>query len=168
MKKIEGYPDYEVTEDGRVYSHKSNRWLKQNKNSNGYPSVSLSINGRTKTIGLHRLVAEAYLPNTENKPCVNHIDGNKCNNNIKNLEWCTYKENYNHALDTGLRTQPPPPKSPIPVAQLDLKNNVINVYPSIIEASRQTGLCESTIRKSLLKKENIGGGFKWKKIEMIK
>lgn len=60
---------------------------------NGYLKVGLSKNGKTKYYFVHRLVAQVFIPNTNNKPCVNHRDCNKMNNNVDNLEWCTYKEN---------------------------------------------------------------------------
>lgn len=68
----------------------------------GYICVSLIKNGKTKFTGLHRLVANAFIPNPENKPQVNHKDGNKHNNSIDNLEWATIVENIQHAFDTGL------------------------------------------------------------------
>lgn len=72
--------------------------------SNGYASVNLidKQTGRSTRNSVHRFVAEAFIPNPENKPCVNHIDGNKQNNHVSNLEWCTYKENSEHAFRTGL------------------------------------------------------------------
>lgn len=110
MKEIEINKDYFVDEYGNVYSNKKNK-LKQLKpilTKYGYYEVHLygEISKRCK---IHRLVAEAFIPNSENKPEINHIDGNKLNNNVSNLEWCTTKENMKHARDTGLNTSIPPP-----------------------------------------------------------
>ena len=68
----------------------------------GYKRVGLSKNGKVKYFTIHKLVAEAFLKNNNNYPCVNHIDGNKENNNVSNLEWCTYSRNNRHAREIGL------------------------------------------------------------------
>jgi len=91
---------FRVTKEGKQYPVKS-RLLKQYEH-NGYLHVNLPKNGRYKRFRVHRLVAAAFLPNTYNKPAVNHIDGNKQNNNVDNLEWCTPSENTRHALANGL------------------------------------------------------------------
>lgn len=99
-----GFMHYFVTYDGRVYSNITADYLVGNFSFDGYLRVLLKRDsGGYVTIGIHRLVAMAYLPNPENKPEVNHIDGNKLNNAVWNLEWCNGWENVEHALKTGLR-----------------------------------------------------------------
>jgi hypothetical protein len=93
--EIEGYNNYLIYETGDVFNNKKNRFLKPSKMKNGYIKVELCKNGKQKTFKIHRLVAEYYIPNPENKPEVNHIDGDKCNNSVENLEWNTRKENMN-------------------------------------------------------------------------
>ena len=77
--------------------------MKLSINNSGYVQISLFQNGKRKPVLVHRLVAENFLKNKENKPYVNHIDGNKLNNKMDNLEWCTCQENINHAYQKGLR-----------------------------------------------------------------
>lgn len=77
--------------------------LSQRDNSNGYLRCDINIEGKTKSYLVHRLVAEKFIPNPDDKPFVNHIDGNKHNNSIDNLEWCTRSENEKHAWKTGLK-----------------------------------------------------------------
>lgn len=93
QKLIEGCPGYAITSDGQVWSFKTNKYLKQKIDRYGYPCVSLSINNKNKTMTVHRLVAEAFIPNPDNKPTVNHKDENKLNNSVNNLEWMTVAEN---------------------------------------------------------------------------
>ena len=103
MKDIKGYEGlYQIDENGNVYSFYKNRFLKPAPTSWGYLTVELFKNGKGKTHKIHRMVAEAFIPNIDNKPLINHKDGNKQNNHFKNLEWCTYSENLKHAWDMGL------------------------------------------------------------------
>jgi hypothetical protein len=106
MKPVVGYEEYfSVTEDGRIYSHRTNRWLKLNTHKDRGITFASRINGRSgKAICLkvHRCVAEAYIPNPENKPEVNHKDGVRGNNCVTNLDWVTKSENIRHAFATGL------------------------------------------------------------------
>lgn len=100
---ILGYENYYVSKDGIVINIKTKRKLKYQIDKNGYYRVSLyNKNKQTKQF-VHRLVAMAYLQNIEKLPQVNHKDGNKQNNNINNLEWCSAKQNVNHAFRTGLK-----------------------------------------------------------------
>ena len=96
MKSNELRSNYAINVDGNVRSLKTNRFLKHDL-STGYARVTLSNNKVKKKFLVHRLVAMEFIPNTHNKPCVNHIDGDKLNNNINNLEWCTYSENERHS-----------------------------------------------------------------------
>jgi hypothetical protein len=91
----------EVSEAGDVKSH--GKIIKGEICKNGYKRVHVSHNGEQYKILIHRLVATAFIPNPLNKPCVNHKDGNKANNHVDNLEWCTHGENLKHAYDAGLR-----------------------------------------------------------------
>lgn len=102
-KDIHGYENlYQVSDLGRVKSVKRNKILKNSKSSCGYYVIELYCNGKNKMFRINRLVAQAFIPNPENKTFVNHIDGNKLNNHVDNLEWCTAKENMIHASKTKL------------------------------------------------------------------
>ncbi len=98
--------EYHISNHGRVKSYKcgKERILKPYLLGGGLPyyAYSLHIKNKRKICKVHRLVALAFIPNPDNKPQVNHKDGNKLNNHIDNLEWMTSKENHQHAWDTGL------------------------------------------------------------------
>lgn len=101
-KDVVGYDGlYQVSNCGNVFSVRSNKQLKLRTNIDGYYTVCLSKYGVSKTWRVHRLVAMAFIPNTDNKPCINHIDCNRQNNVISNIEWCTIKENAQHAAKLG-------------------------------------------------------------------
>ena len=95
---IEGFPDYIITSHGRVLSLKYDKMneLNQRKIRNGYMLVNLHKNGKRYYKYVHRLVAQAFIPKPENKTEVNHIDEDKTNNHVSNLEWLTHKQNLNH------------------------------------------------------------------------
>lgn len=103
MKPIAHFEErYLIADDGRVLNRRNNEFLTPILNPNGYLKVSLSDGTKQEQLLIHRLVALHYLPNPYQHPVVNHIDGVKTNNDWRNLEWCTHKENVNHALETGL------------------------------------------------------------------
>lgn len=93
---------YYATEDGHIYSSKSRRLITERLNNKGYKIVNLSIDGKCKTFSVHRLIAQAYIPNPNNLPTINHKNGIKTDNRIENLEWVTFSENTTHAVATGL------------------------------------------------------------------
>ena len=93
MSEIEGFDNYLIFEDGGVYSIQSDRFLKHCKNGDGYLAVHLYKNKKVYTKSIHRLVGQAFIPNPDNKPEVDHIDRNKSNNNVENLRWVNSSEN---------------------------------------------------------------------------
>jgi hypothetical protein len=109
--KIEQYktipfaPKYAVSNLGNVMNLKTKQVLKQTPNHKGYPQLQLMIDGLPKSYRVHRLVAETYLPNPENRTQVNHKDGVKTNNTLANLEWVTSSENMKHSFLLGLHSQ---------------------------------------------------------------
>lgn len=102
--------DYSVTDDGQVWSERTHKYLTQHKDKDGYMKVRLCCAdlgpGKTHTFSVHRLIMENFCPidNMENFQ-VNHIDGDKTNNSLLNLEWVTCKENIHHAIENGLRAK---------------------------------------------------------------
>ena len=96
-KLINGYENYEIDETGKVINLATKNQLKGSISEHGYLYYRLSKDGKKKKYYAHRLVAEAFIPNPNGLPVVNHIDGNKLNNNIENLEWVSYSENTQHA-----------------------------------------------------------------------
>ena len=96
--EVEGYPDYMIYEDGRVWSkYGKGKFLKTFVNGCGYVVVGLYKDGKAKHMTIHRLLGKAFIPNPENKPCIDHKDINRQNNDISNLRWATYSEN-NHNI----------------------------------------------------------------------
>lgn len=101
-RKIKDFPNYSVSNTGKVRNDKRNKVKVPVKTNTGYAKTDLYKDGKRTCRRTHRLVGEAFIPNPENKPEINHKDGNKLNNNADNLEWVTRSENEKHAFDTGL------------------------------------------------------------------
>lgn len=105
-KDIEGYEGlYQVSNEGRVKSLGGNRYkviriLDGNVSIQGYNRVNLFKDGKPKTYYIHRLVAEAFIPNLDNKPCIDHCNTIRTDNRVENLRWCTYEENNNNPITT--------------------------------------------------------------------
>lgn len=158
-KEIDGFPDYEVSNLGRVCSFKGRypRILKLRKSSSGYLQVILCMGGKMIGKTIHRLVAESFVPNPENKPQVNHIDEDKKNNVAENLEWVTRKENCNH----GTRNKRVAETKGKVVVQYTTGGFFMAEYPSIMEAGRVTGIAQSSICQVCRGKRKTAGGYIW-------
>lgn len=148
ITEYEGF--YQVSTLGRVKNSRSGRILKGRKTRNGYLKVDLCKNGKPKSYLVHRLVAQAFIPNPQNKPEVNHIDEDKENNYVENLEWCTAKENINYGTRT-LRIS-----KPIICVETGIE------YCGVRECARQIGLNQSNITKVLKGKYKTTGGYTFK------
>jgi len=177
-RNIEGYDGaYKVSNKGRVWSVSrlvrvggktgtvttKDMLLSQRQDQKGYMRVYLNDQGRTRFVPVHRLVALAFIPNPYNKPQVNHKDGNKQNNCVENLEWCTNGENQLHAYAIGLNYvtgRAGKPKKA--VAQIDAKTNeIVGKFSSIAEAARTTGIHSQNIGKVIRGDRNYAGGYRW-------
>ena len=154
IKDYEGL--YQVSNFGRVKSSYTNRILKPIKHTTGYLGVNLYKNNVSYTKTIHRLVAQAFIPNPENKPEVNHIDEDKTNNMISNLEWVTSKENVNH----GTRNE----RASIPIIATNLKTGKSTEFYGVSESARQLGLHTSNITEVLKGRRRQTGGYIFKYI----
>ena len=150
--------NYYISNFGRVYSLKSNKIMKTPVDGRGYINCNIRVEGKTINIKIHRVVAEHFIPNYLNKREVNHIDGDKTNSRVDNLEWVTPRENLQHARITGLHT------SDGDKAVNQIKNGIIiNTFKSISEASRMTGINRSNVNQCCLKRSRYktAGGYEW-------
>lgn len=153
-KDIINFPNYQISNLGNVYS-KKNYKIRKSFVSNGYLCIYLFKNGKRYRKKIHRLVAEAFIPNPNNLPIINHIDGNKMNNIVSNLEWCTSKQNTIHAYKTGLMKTKQ-------INQYDLKGNFIKTWDSIISASVELQLNRKSIQHCCMHRNKTSGGYIWR------
>lgn len=178
-KNIEGYEGrYQISNKGNIRSlldNKGNERIVTRKpriGKQGYYYLNLFKNGKSKSKKIHRLVAEAFILNPDNKEQVNHIDGNKLNNDVSNLEWCTCSENIKHALKIGLKVMPQGKNNymynrhgkdnphSMAVIQYDLNSNKIKEWVNIKEAQETLNI--SHISDCCLGKRKTAGGYIWK------
>lgn len=192
-RDIVGYEGlYQVSNIGRIRGlpittkfgarHKKHpyRFLTPVVSKRGYYVVGLSKNGITKTFTLHRLIAQAFIPNPENKPHIDHIDTNRLNNNLSNLRWVTSKENSNNPLTLeknrqsgrrlwadGIFDDRKNIHSCIRVGQYTKSGELIKIWDSIIDAARILGIDSSSISAICLgtnPNRHTAGGYKWQHI----
>ena len=176
-KDIEGYPLYMVSNMGRVKNVDRNIILTPLNNGNGYKYVQLWKGGRHKYY-IHRLVAASFIPNPENKAEVDHINGNRSDNTVwlnedgsinydkTNLRWATKFENMNNPVTTNrmstAKKNQEKGNHQTPIIQYDLNGNFIKQYPTIKEASMETGTYKKSISSCASGRYKTAGGFKWK------
>ena len=138
---IKGYEGrYQISDTGQVWSCYKKGFMSLTQRA-GYPWVILYKDGKQKGFSVHRLVAEAFLPNPDNLPIVNHKDENKMNNNVDNLEWCSHS--YNNTYGKGFESRAE--KQSKTTYQYDLDYNLIAVYPSTQQAYETTGISSGQI-----------------------
>lgn len=152
----ENIPNYFVSSLGRFKNKKGVIMKDYRPHHSGYIYLRVNI----QKYAFHRLVAQTFIPNLENKPFVNHIDGNKTNNSVNNLEWSTCAENNLHNHKIGLIKC-----FKRKVAQFDLEMNEINRFDSIKEAADNLKISSTSIKSVLYKKQKTGGGFIWKYLD---
>lgn len=155
---IKGFSNYSINEFGEIKNVKKGTILKGGLDTGGYRIVTLRKNNRNYTKTIHRLVAEAFIDNPDNLPCVNHKDENKQNNKVENLEWCTYQ--YNNTYGTFLKRRSESRYKK--VAQYDLQGNLLNIFNGITIAAKETKTKGSNISLVCKGKRNQAGGYKWK------
>ncbi len=149
--------NYSVSDEGEVRNDNNNTLLKLGLQQ-GYLHVGLSINKKIKRMRVHRLVAIAFIPNPDNKPYVNHKDGNRQNNKVSNLEWNTPSENAQHAVATGLRSK----TRGRAVIQYSLAGKEMITFVSATEAARELNLQQSKITLCCLRQRLTTGDFQWR------
>ena len=158
-KDIEGYEGlYQVSNMGRVRSLRRNIILKNKIESNRYERVVLSTNNIPKGYSVHRLVANAFIPNPNNYPIVNHKDENRTNNCVDNLEWCTQKYNVNYGTGISKRVKSQSKK----VLQFKTDGTFVKEWESTMSVQRNLGICQSHIVQVCKGKRRIAHGYIWK------
>lgn len=167
---IKQFPNYAVSNLGRVknINKKVEIILKPCKQSTGYLYVSFYNGPKRANQLIHRLVAAAFIQSDQNRPFINHIDGNKQNNVVENLEYCTHQENIDHSIKTGLKTKKPNlnqygcnPSSKA-VNQYSLSGELINTFVSVRFAMISTGIDQASINKVCKGQRNHAGKFIWR------
>ena len=162
--------EYLVSTEGYVLNKKQTAPLKPSFNTKGYAIINLHEHGKITGIAIHRMVAETFIPNPENKPQINHIDGNKTNNSVNNLEWVTQSENMKHAtLTLNQRIGKNNPKAKR-IKGINTKTNQIIEFDSLMDATRFLFPNENydTIRqkchsiwRSATKRRKTAFGYTW-------
>ena len=149
--------DYSVSTEGVVRKDTTDYILSQSSQQD-YKFVTLLIAGQQKRMRVHRMVAETFLDNPEKKPYVNHINGNRGDNNVENLEWVTPSENTQHAVETGLFAS----GRARPVIQYSLDGMQMATFESASEAARQTGGSQSKITMCCRRQRQTANDYQWR------
>lgn len=184
-KDIEGYENlYQISSMGRIRSF--DRWVKRSNNTlqltkgkilkpylGKYERVSLvDIDGHKHTYNIHRLVAKAFIPNPDNKPCIDHINTDRTDNRVDNLRWVTYKENNNNPITIKKKSGDNHPKPMLgkygrehnlskPIIQFTLNGELVRKWECFKQVERELGICHSNILSVITGKRSHAGGFRW-------
>lgn len=175
----EDYPSYMINRKGEVRSLLTNKILRPAKLKTGYMCVALRKNGESKTVRVHRLLAKAFIPNPDNKPHVDHINGVRDDNRLENLRWCTNQENQSFELArlnnskalTGRKQSPEAVAKRAKtlqksigkkVNQYTLDGEFVASYNSFNEARRLTGVWDASVRSCCIGRFKQAGGYIWR------
>ena len=151
-KQIEGHEGaYLISNTGKIFNQKTKKYLKPSVASNGYLHVTLCY-GKREDVFIHREVAKAFIPNSDNYTVINHIDENKLNNNANNLEWCNHKYNLNYGKMQTSRNKS--------VVSIDRYNRKC-FFASMKEASEKLGVRYQGISAVCRGVKKTCGGFRW-------
>lgn len=176
-KDIEGYEGlYQVSNMGNIKSlcrYDANnhllkeRLLKPDKTKFGYYQITLSKNGITKRYTIHKLVCLAFLPNPDNKPCIDHINTDRTDNRVENLRWCTYKENMNNPITTKKIGKANTRTHKKAILQLTVNGDVIYKWDSATDVEKKLGISKVSICACLKHKPhcNTAGGYRWQYLD---
>lgn len=161
-KEVSNFPNYLITKDGKIFSKKSNKYLKLKKTESGYLQIKLYNRKLSNDFSVHFLVASAYLDNPNNKKFINHIDCDKTNNKLENLEWATHSENMIHANEHLVITHKK-------VAQYTSNGKLIKVYDTIKSAAEENNIGNNGSHITMVCRDNYkdktAGGFIWRYID---
>ena len=179
-KEIEGYPNYQVSNMGRVkrlstgYYRRTEKILKPQLQNNGYLHIKLSQKDKTKCILVHRLIAQVFIPNPNNLPQVNHINEDKTDNRVENLEWCTQKYNINYGNGISKRVKTNKENGTYKkigeinskirsksILQFSKDNSFIRKWDCIMDIQRELGYDNKQICSCLKNRQKTAKGFKW-------
>lgn len=172
-KDIFGYEGYyQVSNTGKVKNVNTNHIKHSTLANTGYLVITLYKDNKGKTLTIHRLVAQAFIPNPDNKPQVNHIDGNKTNNNITNLEWVTAKENIRHIIGLGFKPVcntrgkfGKDNKRSTKIGQYSKNGKLLNIYYGGNEIKKKLNLSTATNILEVVKgKRKTAFGYVWKEM----
>ena len=160
-KWVDGYKKlYRISNKGQVYSYSSNKYKIPVITMNGYEYAHLWKDNKRKAKSIHRLVAKTFLPQIKGKNYINHIDGNKRNNDISNLEWCTFSENMKHGYDIGLyKARKGKDNSQSKPVVCFNGYELVKTFESVNDAIRHTG--NKTISTVCKGKKDKAAGHRW-------